>query len=67
VKKDGVEGADEIYVLLGEVITQILKPGEDISPQEIIGALYRAGLRASNPEIQLVCEKAIQLLAKKLN
>ncbi|QDY43787.1 hypothetical protein [Candidatus Pantoea soli] len=67
MKQNEFEDADEIYVLLGKVITQILKPGEELSIQEIIGALYRAGLRSDKPEIQQACDKAIQLLAKKMN
>ena len=60
MKQNEFEDADEIYVLLGKVITQILKPGEELSIQEIIGALYRAGLRSDKPEIQ---QKELQLLA----
>ncbi|ERH62613.1 MULTISPECIES: hypothetical protein [Pantoea] len=67
MKHDELEDADEIYLLLGKVVTQIVQPGETLSVQQIIGALYRTGLRSENPAIQQACDNAIRLLAKKLN
>jgi hypothetical protein len=67
VQQDDSEDAEAMYALLGDVITQILKPGETLSLQEIIGALYRTGLRADSPEMQQACEKVIRLLARKMN
>jgi len=67
VEQDESENAEAMYALLGDVITQILKPGETLSLPEIIGALYRTGLRADTPEMQQACEKVIRLLAKKMN
>lgn len=66
---DPSETADreEIYALLGRVVAQLLQPGETLPLQEIIGALYRAGARAEDPAIQDACERAIRLLASKLN
>jgi len=58
---------DEIYALLGRVVAQLLQPGEVLPLQEIIGALYRAGARTEDPAIQDACDRAIRLLASKLN
>ncbi|MDU5782288.1 MAG: hypothetical protein E6Z83_15995 [Pantoea sp.] len=57
----------EVYALLGRVVAQLLQPGEALPIQEIIGALYRAGACADDPEIEAACERAIRLLASKLN
>ncbi|MGJ0193300.1 hypothetical protein ACR6A7_13265 [Pantoea sp. RRHST58] len=57
----------DVYALLGRVVAQLLQPGEALPIQEIIGALYRAGARAEDPEIKAACERAIRLLASKLN
>jgi hypothetical protein len=67
VRQDDSEDAEAMHALLGDVITQILKPGEALSLQEIIGALYRTGLRSDSPGVQQACEKVIRLLAKKMN
>lgn len=57
----------EVYALLGRVVAQLLQPGEALPLQEIIGALYRAGARAQDEETKAACERAIRLLASKLN
>jgi len=57
----------EVYALLGRVVAQLLQPGEALPLQEIIGALYRAGAHAEDPETEAACERAIRLLASKLN
>jgi len=57
----------EVYALLGRVVAQLLQPGEALPLQEIIGALYRAGACAEDPKTEAACERAIRLLASKLN
>lgn len=56
-----------MYALLGRIVAQSLQPGEALPVQEIIGALYRAGLRSGDAETMAACERAIRLLASKMN
>lgn len=59
--------SDEVYALLGRFVAQALQPGEALPLQEVIGALYRAGLRSGDAETMAACERAIRLLASKMN
>ncbi|MBA2814576.1 hypothetical protein [Candidatus Pantoea persica] len=59
--------SDEVYALLGRVVEQALQPSEEPPLQEVIGALYHADLRSGDAETMAACERAIRLLASKMN
>jgi len=67
VNHNEIADNEEVYALLGRVVAQLLQPGEALPLQEIIGALYRTGASAEDPATEEACERAIRLLASKLN
>ena len=48
-------------------LKQLLHPGEAVHVHELIGALWRLKQSSPDSSMRVSCERAIRLLAKKLN
>ncbi|ORM64012.1 hypothetical protein HA45_12945 [Pantoea rodasii] len=65
--KNENEIQDLMHQAVAVALKQLLHPGEAVHVHELIGALWRLKQSSPDSSMRVSCERAIRLLAKKLN
>ena len=66
-RKISEEEKQEIRMLIGQVVLELVEDGGSKQLQDIICSLYRLSLHTDDPVIRRRCQKAIRMLADKMH
>lgn len=58
---------EDIYTLIGRIVTHLLRPDGEIHLQDILSSLHHFSQQSSDEGEKRACEEAIRLLSRQLH
>ncbi|WP_210505082.1 hypothetical protein, partial [Pantoea ananatis] len=58
---------EDIYTLIGRIVTHLLRPDGEIHLQDILSSLHHFSQQSSDKGEKRACEEAIRLLSRQLH